>query len=432
MTTCVIDVNDIELRAAVDGEVAAASPGVACLVDGQVELGARALAEARRHPRASENRFWRDLNTAPLTRLGRRVRHHADLAWLHLEHLRTLARLPQEAVFAVPGSLSAEQLSLLLGIAQASHWRPLAIVDAAVAAGAAELGPGRWAHVDLQQHQAVVTGLEVGERVTRGTVEVLPGLGQNALRDACVAAITAAFVSHCRFDPLHHAESEQLLHDRLPDWLEQLASSSEIRVQLDYRGRHFDTRVERAALVGAAAPLLARLRSALPAGWRPVASHRLGAQPGYAEVFGAVPHLRAGAVFAGVHTPPAATPGAGLKLLTELPAAARPTIVTPAEESQPAGGATHLLDRHTAHPLTGQPLYLLPRGGVSRALEGGTPCSVSMTPAGPVLQPLVEGRVNVNGRALDGRVPLTAGDQITFSGAGALFTAIAVLGGDDA
>lgn len=432
MTNCVIELNDIEVRAAIDGEVAAASPGVACLVDGEVLLGARALAECRRHPRESESRFWRDLNTAPLTRLGRRVRHHADLAWLHLEHLRTLARLPATAVFAVPGSLSTEQLSLLLGIAQAAQLKPLGLVDAAVAAGAAELGPGRWAHVDLQQHQAVVTTLEVDARVRRGTVEVLPGLGQNALRDAYVSAITAAFVGHCRFDPLHHAETEQLLHDRLPGWLAPPAGSGEIHARIDYRGRHFDTRVERAALIGAAAPLLSRLRAALPGGWQPVASHRLAAQPGYAEIFGAVPQLRAGAVFAGLPAPAASASGDGLKLVTDLSAAAAPTIGGVVHAVPAPGGATHLLDRHTAHALTASPLYLLGRGGVSRTPDGAATCCVSLTPAGPALQALVEGRINLNGRPVDGRVALAAGDQITFSGAGALFTAIEVLGDDDA
>jgi hypothetical protein len=47
-----------------------------------------------------------------------------------------LARGPAAAVFAVPGSLSHEQLSLLLGIAQACRLKPLALVDSAVAAAA--------------------------------------------------------------------------------------------------------------------------------------------------------------------------------------------------------------------------------------------------------------------------------------------------------
>jgi len=432
MTTCVIEVNDIELRAAVDGEVVASSPGVACAVNGQVEIGASALAQAKLHPRATENRFWRDLNTAPLQQFGKRVRHHADLAYLHLEHLRTLARGPSAAVFAVPGSLSHEQLSLLLGVAQASRLKPLALVDSAVAAGAAQLGAGRWTHVDLQLHQAVITALDVGERVTRGTVEVLPGLGQLAIRQACVQVVTAAFVTHCRFDPLHHAATEQLLHDHLPDWLALLAENAEIRVQLEYRGARFDTRVERAAVVRAVAPLLTRLRAALPAGVQPVASHRLAAQPAYTEVFGSVPRLRAAAVFDGVRALAAGDAGESLKLVTALPAHGAPTLQVATAVAASTGGATHLLDHHTAFALKQTPLYLLARGGCSRTPDPMALCSVGRAADGPELHALVDGRVMLNGRPVAGRVPLAAGDLVTFTGASALFTAIAVQKDDDA
>ncbi len=431
MTNCVIEVNDIELRAAVDGEVVASSPGVACAINGQVEIGARALAQAQLHPRATENRFWRDLNTAPLHQFGKRVRHHADLAYLHLEHLRTLARGPSAAVFAVPGSLSHEQLSLLLGIAQACRLKPLALVDSAVAAGAAQLGAGRWAHVDLQQHQAVITGLEVGERVTRGTVEVLPGLGQHAIRQACVQVITAAFVTHCRFDPLHHAATEQLLHDHLPNWLDLLATSAEIRVQLEYRGARFDTRVERAAVARAVAPLLTKLRAALPAGAQAVASYRLAAQPAYAEVFGSVPRLRAAAVFDALRVLAPGDASQGLKLITELAASSAPTLQA-ATADFATGSATHLLDHHTAFALKQTPLYLLARGGCSRTPDPMALCSVAREASGPELHALVDGRVMLNGRPVAGRVALAAGDLVTFTGASALFTAIAVQKDDDA
>ncbi len=427
MTNCVIDVNDYELRAAVGHGEIVSSPGYASVSDGRIELGARALAQAQLHPRTTENRFWRDLDTTPVHHFGKRVRHHADLVWLHLEHLRSLVAPHDGAVFAVPGNLSHEQLSLLLGIAPAAKFTPVALVDSAVAAGAAALGPGHWAHVDLQQHQAVVTALDVGGEVRRGAVEVLPGLGVNALRAACVRAITRAFVTHCRFDPLHHAETEQLLHDQLPRWLALLATSPEISVQLAWRGGRFDTRIARAALVDAAVPLLARLRAALPAGLLPVASHRLAAQPGYAEVFGAMPALSSRAVFDALHTPPASSDG--IRLVTSLPASASPTILAPAAAGSVA--ATHVLDHHRAFALSRQPLYLLARGGVTRTPEALAWCSVALGAHGAELT-AQDPRVRVNGQPVVGRVPLAAGDHVTFTGAAALFTLIAVTPADDA
>ncbi len=428
MTICVFDVNDFELRAAVDGGTLIASPGYACAIDGRVELGTRARAQAQLHPRTTENRFWRDLDTTPIAHFGTRVRHHADLVWLHLEHLRQQLGPLGDVVFAVPGSLSHAQLALLLGVAPAAKLKPAALVDSAVAAGAAALGPGHWAHVDLQQHQAVVTALDVAAEVRRGAVEVLPGLGINALCAACVRAVTRAFVTHCRFDPLHHADTEQLLYDELPRWLALLATSPEINVQITWRGRRCDTRLSRTAIIEAVQPLLSRLRAALPAGLMPVASHRLAAQPGYAEIFGSTPALAPRAVFDALRRPPASA-GDGIRLVTSLPACDTPAIVAPARAA--ASAATHVLDHHHACALSRTPLYLLARGGFAKTPDALSWCSLALGAHGAELT-TQDARVRVNGQAVVGRIPLAAGDQITFTGAPALFTLIAVRPVDDA
>lgn len=430
MTAFVIEVNDYELRAAKLGEVLVTSPGYAALIDGQITIGSAALARAHSQPRASENRYWRDLNTAPIEHLGRRVRHHADLVWLQLEQLRLQAGNPLEAAFAVPGSMHHTQLALLSGVAQSCQLRPTGLVDSAVAAGAAALGPGAWTHIDLQQHQAVLTRLDVAERVTRQVVEVLPGFGVNRLRQLCVRVIAAAFVGQCRFDPLVHADTEQLLYAQLTASLSVLKAQPEINMVLDYHGKHFEARVPRLAILEAVAPLLGALRAAVPTHSAPVASHRLASQPGYAEVFAQVPALSPRAVFQGLKA--IQWPGGTLQLLTALPASATPSLTLPAALSASVEAPTHLLEHTTALPLSARTLYLLPRGGIARSAEAGALASVCQRGQVVELTPMPASRVLLNGRAVDTAAVLRAGDQITFAGAGVIFTAIRVIGADAA
>ena len=73
----------------------------------------------------------------------------------------------EEALLAVPGSFTSAQLSLLLGLAQASPFSVTGLVDAAVAATAATAGPGSYNHLDIQLHQTVVTSLEVSGTAKR-------------------------------------------------------------------------------------------------------------------------------------------------------------------------------------------------------------------------------------------------------------------------
>lgn len=432
MIPCVIELNDAELRVAKAGEIVARSTGQATLVDGQIEIGNSALAVAWTHPRTSENRYWRDLNTAHIDHLGKRARHHADLAWLQLQALKAQGGDPVDVQFAVPGSMQAEQLSLLLGIAEASGLRTFGLVDSAVAAGAATLPAGSWAHVDLQQHQAVITRLDVATEVTRGVVEVLPGLGLNRLREACIRVITEAFVTHCRFDPRHHASTEQLLQTHLGHWLDVLKGQAEIKVHLEYQGRRFETRVARGAIVDATQAQLRALREALPLQAVPVASHRLAAVVGFSEVFMGVSTLGEKAVFQGM--PAATKTAAALSLTTVLPATTTPIALATVQAATPAGDqATHLLDHHAAMALGTAPLYLGNRGGFSPAATPDAFASVQGGPRGMELMPLAAGRVRVNGQLVDGaRAALTPGDQITLSGTSVLYTAIQVIGFDAA
>jgi hypothetical protein len=181
----------------------------------------------------------------------------------------------------------------------------------------------------------------------------------------------------------------------------------------------------------AVAPLLTKLRAALPAGAQAVARHRLAAQPAYAEVFGSVPRLRAAAVFDALRVLAPGDASQGLKLITELAASSAPTLQA-ATADFATGSATHLLDHHTAFALKQTPLYLLARGGCSRTPDPMALCSVAREASGPELHALVDGRVMLNGRPVAGRVAIAAGDLVTFTGASALFTAIAVQKDDDA
>ena len=433
MTTCVIDLNDDELRVASNAEVVAQAVGHAALVEGSLELGERALRAAQRQPRSSENRHWRDLSLAPIEHLGPRARHYADLAWLQLEYLRRQAGNPSEAVLCVPGSFSTEQLSLLLGIAQSGGLRVTALVDSAVAAGASALPAGEWLHLDLQQHQAVLTRLAVDTQVRRETVEVLPGLGTGRLRTLCLEVVANAFVREARFDPLHHADSEGVLLERLAGWLDALRQSAELQVAVDHDGRRFQARLHRARLVEAASPVLRELQAALPAGVAAVASHRLARQPGFTELFPTTPVLGPRAVFLGCKALAlqTASSGGALPLQTLVPAAATPTVKV-ATQAPAATTATHLLCGTEAFPVVARALQLLPDGGVAAGLAPTSAAQAQATAAGLQLTPAEPGRVLVNGSPIATACVLAPGDRVSFVHGNGFFIAIRVHTGDAA
>ena len=136
MAATIIELNDHELRVAKEGKIIVRSPGCAIVQGTEIKIGDEAYQQAYIQPRNYHNRFWYQLDQSALRRSSKAVRHHADLAFKHLEHVRKAAGSPALVVFAIPGGFSKEQLALLLGIAEACKIKTVAVVDAAIAAAA--------------------------------------------------------------------------------------------------------------------------------------------------------------------------------------------------------------------------------------------------------------------------------------------------------
>ena len=140
MSIAVIELNDCEVTVIQAGCVVADSPGIAVLREGRIELGQAALQYAHIDPRNTFSHFWSNLNQDSFKQRTKLARHNADLAFAHLLSLHEMAGEVDRVVFAVPGSFTNSQLSLLLGLAEASPFTPVGLVDSAVAAAAAALG----------------------------------------------------------------------------------------------------------------------------------------------------------------------------------------------------------------------------------------------------------------------------------------------------
>src|SRR5262249_40625104 len=69
-----------------------------------------------------------------------------------------------------------------------------------------------------------------------------------SLTEGFARRIAELFVRATRFDPLHKAETEQMLYDRLPAWLEQLRSRERIEITLPQHGDGQGITPERDAL----------------------------------------------------------------------------------------------------------------------------------------------------------------------------------------
>jgi hypothetical protein len=371
MATLAAHLNDAGIQVVNDRNILYQEPGFALLEDDHLVTGAKAFANASLQPRRIRNDFWSKLHTDPLP--DRRFQHlsAADLVSRQLEDIwKRVAKPGDELAIAVPAYLTNENLGLLLGIAAELNIPVVAMADAAVCATRRHYEHAVPAHIDLSLHSSLLTRLSQEGQVQVDRSVVVDDNGLLRLFDGWLKVIADAFVQQSRFDPLHTAETEQMLRDNMPVWLRIAAGADTVAVDVEHRGVTHHADIESLEFVAAAAPVYQTIVNSLRALFRseetPAVqlSARAGSMPGLAEtlktrVGGEVFLLETGATARGLfHRCKAAPQSGGLTLSRHLPWDQSPVSVVAGDTGRNGGMPTHLLFGHNAYSLQGQPLVL--------------------------------------------------------------------------
>lgn len=347
-------------------------PGFALLDDADITTGDAAFANARIRPRHVQNAFWSALQATPFD--DRRFHHlsTADLVSRQLEQVwAAVAHRGDRLVVAVPAYMDTNNLALFLGIAAELEVPVVAMVDAAVAATRRKYLDAVLVHVDLSLHSTMLTRISQAEQAQSERSEIIEDCGLLALYDAWIRVIAEAFVQQSRFDPLHTAETEQVLQNRLADWITTASSSDTVALEIDYRGITHAAEIESLAIIAAAAPvyqqIVSRVRALYRADETPAMqlSDRIARLPGLADMLvarvgGQVFMLEPGATARGLMSRcrDMQIGAAGVSLLRQLPWDQAPVAVVSQQRTQRGGQPTHVLFNNVAYAIDKQTLNL--------------------------------------------------------------------------
>lgn len=435
MSLLALDINDAAISVQNDSTVVYREPGFALLEEGGLTTGNEAYANARIMPRRIHTRYWSNLTTDALP--DDRFRHlsAADLVSRQLEQLWTVARQHGDRlVIIVPHYMQASELGLLLGICNELSIPVAALIDAAVAATRRQYVDAAPVHVDLSLHTALMTRIGQDGEAQVQKSELVDEAGLSHLYDAWIRTLAEAFVQQSRFDPLHTADTEQLMLDRLPGWLADASAGGSISVVVEYRGIEHTAEIDALSLVSAAAPvyqkIVGQLRTLVRADETPAIqlSDRAASLPGLADMLkarvgGEVFLLEPGAAARGglARGRQHASSGAGVSLVRQLPWDQSPIEVATDADAAVGGRPTHVLFGNTAYPINGQPLTLgsqVPAGerhiDFPEAMPGMSRkhCSLTVENGQCVVHDHSRYGTFLNGLRFDGSAVLQTGDLI--------------------
>ncbi|GEM_PF-3255565 len=239
------------------------SPGYASLEGKELIFGDSARAVFRLHPGQSANQFWRDLNTQKVAANFPGVRHQADLVWNHLKHFDSF-EIGNIDLVTVPSHYGKDQIALLSGILQSVGVGSSLLCKRSLLM--ASLYPEVEYQVDYQLHQLVVTKIERSNgELSCGEMTEYPGLGLLGCCDDLLKGIQTRFIDKTRFDPLHHAETEQQLFNQLTDGLfKRPWNRLDLKVEMGDQSNSIE--LSEKHLIDAAGEYLQKIQQVLPSG----------------------------------------------------------------------------------------------------------------------------------------------------------------------
>lgn len=417
-----------------DGErILCREPGFALLEDDGLVTGQDAWSSASLKPRRIQNGYWANLSTEPLSDARFRHLSAADLASSQLETLWARVGKPGDRLaLAVPGYMDNASLGLLLGIVMELGIPVVGMVDAAVAATRREYVNAVPVHVDLSLHYAMLTRLSQNGQAQYERSAVVDEAGLLDLYDIWLRAIAETFVQQSRFDPLHTAETEQVLQDSILGWLATASSRGKVEMEVEYRGITHRAEMESLEFVSSASPvyqaIVSNLRALFRAGDTPALqlSDRAARMPGLAEtlmarVGGEIFLLEPGATARGLaRRCPESRPGSAVSLVRHLPwdqARVEVDVEGRGQGVQP----THVLFGDTATPVGDGALVLgtQPADG-ERWLDVGQEapgisrrhCTIKTSNGQCVVTDESRYGTYLNGHRIDGSAALQSGDII--------------------
>lgn len=434
INTQIIELNDSEIRVAKDAQIILRSPGFAVVNKAGLHVGEEALLKAYLNPLETFNRYWYKLNLDALPTSTSHFRHHADLVHAHLLKLHEQAGQPEEVIFSVPGSYSEEQLSMLLGIAGACPFTAVGLVDTAVAAAATVAETGEYQHIDIHLHQTVITRLAVDESVARTSVETVDDTGLNKLHSLASGLIADLFIQQSRFDPLHHAETEQALYNQLPACLKSLHERKETTLEIAYQNATHQAKLTREALLQKLHPVYNKLLEYISPSLPCIISDRIADLPGLVEILPETVITRPETVFENCqqYEEYIRSPGPDLRFITSLPLGDKrqqPEQPVPAKQNANNKTATHILFCNDAYPIGNKIIYLTRTGSVSEHESDDVLCSISVNNGAVMLSTDPEAQALVNGKPAPDSMEVHPGDRIHSSATGVDYNFIHVVTG---
>ena len=413
----IIDLNDTNIRIGKGEQILQNSPGYAVIKDGKIAFGSQAEKLNRIYPRSTHDDYWCRLSQDDIQSTSNQIRHNADLAYMQLAEIYAQAGQTGKWLVAIPASYNQDQISLLLGLLNAANYTEVKLIDSALLASINSLSKGEHIHLDMQLHQSVLTTLDTDDKHKVTTSNVLPDAGLLSIYEKCAKLISNEFINQSRFDPHHHAESEQLLFENISSCLNKLNTSPMSKVDIEYQGKSYSANISHEAIVEVLSPIYDGIYRYIEDAKPLLLSHRFSMLPGFEENLSNVSLLDEFALFSSVKNYSSLLLDTDSNYLSELPVI---EVKKEANLSKVTNNSTtditHLLINNIAYELKQHDCYISDENNIETSLNSNTHFSIRFDGEQYLVNAENKAQVSLNNDIVKDNQLLKLGDNISVAG----------------
>ena len=233
MSPAILNINNSGICLFQNDKVLYREIGIILNSDQGLLVGSKAMDSRRILPKNINYDFWGDLSESKIRSSLFSDYSSADLVSYQLKEVQQFINNNDPIIIIYPSYLDSENLSLLLGIANALDIQIITFIESSIAATKEKYFASKIIHLDIHLHGITASLMTDKKDVSVEESIFIEECGLFQLYDNWIKLITESCIEQLRYDPMHSAKTDQLLYNKVSKIIDEVTKKNKVTINID-------------------------------------------------------------------------------------------------------------------------------------------------------------------------------------------------------
>ena len=251
MSPAILNINNSGICLFQNDKVLYREIGIILNSDQGLLVGSKAMDSRRILPKNINYDFWSDLSESKIRSSLFSDYSSADLVSYQLKEVQQFINNNDPIIIIYPSYLDSENLSLLLGIANALDIQIITFIESSIAATKEKYFASKIIHLDIHLHGITASLMTDKKDVSVEESIFIEECGLFQLYDNWIKLITESCIEQLRYDPMHSAKTDQMLYNKVSKIIDEVTKKNKVTINIDSEDVSKIIEINSSAFIGA-------------------------------------------------------------------------------------------------------------------------------------------------------------------------------------